>query len=85
MGHISVRYTRRGSDMWVVCMPPLRYSYHSTNQMQLTQQTNLQVYTCDHLTHCIALPLKHLYWYNISIVIMDMIIHYYTIILSLKH
>ena len=73
--------------MWVVCMPPLRYSYHSTNyQPNATHSTNKpsSLYTCDHLTHCIALPLKHLYWYNISIVMMDMIILYYAIILKPK-
>ena len=53
-----------------------QYQPNATHS-QLTQQTNLKLHTCDHLTHCIALPLKHLYWFNISIVIMDMIILYY--------
>lgn len=48
---------------------------HSTNKPS-------SLYTCDHLTHCIALPLNIcIGMYNISIVIMDMIILYCTTII----
>lgn len=70
--------------MWVVCMPPLRYSYHRiTNQMQLTQQTNLQVYIHVIISHTVLpYPLNIcIGMYNISIVIMDMIILYCTTII----